>query len=168
MELTNERDKILWHVKMGECFPEDGSVNGVVRFGKTDKTYIQHNVFYLHQPLLPTNHKHYIGGRTVRSEITLFLRKDSHALAMLTEATRDDVQLHFPGVRYQQDSPPVVVAICPTFLFVEYHDGGTSPSPPPNTNDNIEQSPSPGEIVVEGNFGELNGDPVLAYSLSIP
>ena len=34
VELTNDRDHIMWHAKTGECCPEEGSVNGVVRFGK--------------------------------------------------------------------------------------------------------------------------------------
>ena len=33
--------------------------------------------------LLPMNHEHHIGGRMVRSENTLFLRQDPHALAVL-------------------------------------------------------------------------------------
>ena len=34
VELTNDRDHILWHPKTGEYCLEEGSVNGVVRFGK--------------------------------------------------------------------------------------------------------------------------------------
>ena len=30
MELTNDRDHILWHAKTDEYCPEEGSVNGVV------------------------------------------------------------------------------------------------------------------------------------------
>ena len=41
VELTNDRDHILWHAKTGEYCPEEGSINGVVRFGKVDKTYIE-------------------------------------------------------------------------------------------------------------------------------
>ena len=39
VELTNVPDHILWHVKTGEYCPEEGSINGVVRFGKVDKSY---------------------------------------------------------------------------------------------------------------------------------
>ena len=34
VELTNDRD---WYTKTGEYYPEEGSVNGVVRFGKIGK-----------------------------------------------------------------------------------------------------------------------------------
>ena len=30
----NDRDHILWHAKTGEYCPEEGSINGVVRFVK--------------------------------------------------------------------------------------------------------------------------------------
>ena len=45
VELTNDRDHILWHAETGEYCPEEGSVNGVVRFGKVDKAYIQRDAF---------------------------------------------------------------------------------------------------------------------------
>ena len=78
---------------MGEYCPEEGSINGVIRFGKVDKAYIQRKSFLPRQLLQPTNHKHDIGDRTVRSETTLFLRQDPHALAELAEAASksDDV-----------------------------------------------------------------------------
>ena len=37
VELTNDRDPNVWHAKTGEYCPEEGSINGVVRFGKADK-----------------------------------------------------------------------------------------------------------------------------------
>ena len=46
VELTNDRDHIIWHAKTGEYCPEEGSINGVVRFGKVDKAYIQRNSFF--------------------------------------------------------------------------------------------------------------------------
>ena len=36
-ELTNDRDHILWHAKVGEYCPEEDSINGVISFGKVDK-----------------------------------------------------------------------------------------------------------------------------------
>ena len=56
VELTNDRDHILWHAKAGEYCPEEGSINGVVRFSKVDKAYIQQNSFLPRQLLQPTNH----------------------------------------------------------------------------------------------------------------
>ena len=41
VELTNDRDHILWHVKTGEYYLEEGSIDGAVRFGKVDKVYIR-------------------------------------------------------------------------------------------------------------------------------
>ena len=123
VELTNDRDHILWHAKTNEYCPEESSINGVVRFGKVDKAYyIQRNSFLPRQLLRPTNHKHHIGGRTVRSKTTLlFLREDPHALTVLAEVASDDLQQYLAGVRYQRDAP-VVAVLCPILLFVEYHD----------------------------------------------
>ena len=86
----------------------------------------------------------------VRSETTLFLREDPNALAVLAEAASDDLQQYLAGVRYKRDAR-VVAALCPILLFMEYHDDGIFPllqhlAPPPNTNDNIEQSPAQGGI----------------------
>ena len=39
VELTYDRDNILCHAETGEYRPEEGSVNGVVRFGKVDVAY---------------------------------------------------------------------------------------------------------------------------------
>ena len=142
--MTNDRDHILWHAKTGEYRPEEGSINGVVRFGKADIAYIQRNSFLPRQFLQPTNHKHHIGGRTVRSETTLFVRQDPHALTVLAEAASDDLQQYLAGVRHQRDAP-VVAALYPIFLFVEYHDDGIFSllrhlGPPPNMYDDIEHS----------------------------
>ena len=43
VELTNGQDQIMWYAKTGEYCPEEGSVNGVVRFGKIDKAYRTYN-----------------------------------------------------------------------------------------------------------------------------
>ena len=91
--------------------PEEGFVNRVVDFGKVDKPYIQWHLFLPRQFLWPTNHKHNISCRTVRSETTLFLRQDPHALAMLDVAANDDPQQYLAGVGYQRDAPEVA-ALC--------------------------------------------------------
>ena len=70
----------------------------------------------------------------VRSETTLFLRQDPHALAILTEVASYELQQYLADVCYQQDTP-VVAAFCPILLFVEYHDDGIFPLlryPPPS------------------------------------
>ena len=171
VELTNNRDNILWHAKIGEYCPEEGSINGVVRFGRVDKAYIEWNSFLPRQLLQRSNHKHHIGSRTVRSETTLFLRQDPHALTVLAKVASDDLQQYLADVRYQRDAP-VVAALCPILLFVEYHDDGIVPLlwrivPPPNTNDAIVQSPTHGGIAVEGDLEQLNGDSVRSDSLSV-
>ena len=107
----------------------------------------------------------------VRSETTLFLRQDPHALTVLAESASDDLQQYLAGVRYLRDVP-VVAALCPILPFVEYRNGGIFPlpchlDPPPNTNDDIEQSPAQGGITVEGDLEELNGDSVRSDSLSV-
>ena len=159
----------MWHAKTGEYCPEEGSINGVVRFGKVDKAYIPRNSLLPRQLLQPTNHNHHISGRTVRSKTTLFLRQDPHALTVLAKAASDDLQQYLAGVRYQRDAA-VVAAQCWILLFVEYHDDGIFPllrhfAPPPNTDDDIEQSPA--QITVEGDLEELNGDSVWSDSLSV-
>ena len=120
---------------------------------------------FFRQLLQPTNNKHYIGGRTVRSETTLLLRQDLHALTALAEAASDDLQQYFASLRYQRDAP-VVAALCPILLFVKYHDDGIFPllrhlASPPNTNDDIEHYPTQGGITVEGDLEQLNGDSVV-------
>ena len=164
VELTNDRDHILWHAKTAEYCPEEGSINGVVRFGKVDKAYTEWNSFLPRQLLQPTNHKHHIGGRTVQSETTLFPWQDPHALTVLAEVASDDLQQFPAGVRYQRDAS-VVAALCPILLFMEYRDDGIFPllrhlPPPPNTNDHIEQSPVQGGITFEAHLEQLNGDSV--------
>ena len=161
----------MWHANTGEYCPEEGSINGVVRFGKVEKAFIQGNSFLPRQLLQPTNHKHHIGGRTVRSETTLFLRQDPHALTVLAEPASDDLQQYLADVRYQRDAP-VVAALCPILLFVGYHDDGTFAllrhfAPPLHTNDDIEQSSAQGGITVEGDLEQLNGNPVRSDSLSV-
>ena len=79
----------------------------------------------------------------------MFLRQDPHALTVLAEVASDDLQQYPAGVCYQRDAP-VVAALCPFLLFMKYHDDGIFPlllrhlPPPPNTNDDIEQSPAQG------------------------
>ena len=161
----------MWHAKTGEYCPEEGSINGVVRFGKVDRTYIEQDSLLPRQLLQPTNHKHHVGGRTVRSETTLFLRQDPHALTVLAEAASDNLQQYLAGVRYQRDAA-VVAALYPILLLVKYHDDGIFPllrhlAPPPNTNDDIEQSPAQGGIVVEGDLEQIDKEPVRSDSLPV-
>ena len=73
-------------------------------------------------------------------------------------------------MRYQRVAP-VVTALCPILLFVEYHDDGIFPllrhlAPPPNTNDDTEHCPAQGGITAEGDLEQLNGDSVRSDSLS--
>ena len=75
-------------------------------------------------------------------------------------------------MRYLRDTP-VVAALCPVLLFVKYDDDGIFPlmmrplAPPPNTNDDIEQSPAQGGITVEGDPEQLDGDSVRSDSFSV-
>ena len=59
-------------------------------------------------------------------------------------------------MRYQRGAP-VIATLCPILLVMDYHDDGIFPllrhlAPPPNTNDDIEQSPAQGGITVEGDL----------------
>ena len=90
---------------------------------------------------------------------------------MLAEAASDDLQQYLAGVRYQRDAP-VVAAVCPILRFVEYHDDDIFPllpylAPSSNAYDDIEQFPAQGEITVEGDLEQLNGDSVRSDSLSV-
>ena len=51
-------------------------------------------------------------------------------------------------------------------MMASFHCCGIPPSPP-NTNDDIEQSPSQGGTPVEGNLEPLNGDSARSDSLSV-
>ena len=98
----------------------------------------------------------------------MFLRQYPHALAVLAEAASNDLQQYLAGQR----NAPVVAALCPSLLFMEYHDDDIFPlllhlAPPPNTNDDIEQSPAQGGITVEGDLEQLNGDFVRSDSLPV-
>ena len=67
---------------------------------------------------------------------------------------------------------PVVAALCPILLFVEYHDDGIFPllrhlASSLNTNDDVEQSPAQGGITIEGDLEQLNGNSVRSNSLSV-
>ena len=68
----------------------------------------------------------------VRLKTTLFLRQDSHALAVVAEATSDDLQQYLAGEHYQRDAP-VVAALCPilflwsTMMMAYFHYCGTTP-----------------------------------------
>ena len=134
------------------------------------KSLVQHHLSRVRPVQLRDIPLHHIGGGRVRSETTLFLRQDPHALAVLAEAASDDLQQYLAGVRDQRDAA-VVAALCPILLSVEYHDDGIFSLPrhlasPPNTNDDIEQSPAQGGITVEGDLEQLNGDSVRFDSLS--
>ena len=55
---------------------------------------------------------------------------------------------------------------------MEYYDDDIFPllrhlAPPPNTNDDIEQSPAQGGITVEGDLEQLNRDSIRSDSLSV-
>ena len=64
---------------------------------------------------------------------------------------------------------PAAAALCP-ILLVEHLDDGVFPllrnvSPPPNTNDDVEQSLSQGGITVEGDLEQLDGNSIRSNSL---
>ena len=102
----------------------------------------------------------------------MFLRQHPHAPAVLAEAAGDDFQHYLAGVRYQRDAP-VVAALCPILLFMEYHDDGIFPllrhlAPPLQIQTTMSSSPrrragSP----FEGDLEQLNGDSVQSGSLSV-
>ena len=97
----------------------------------------------------------------VRSETTLFLWQDPHALAVFAEAASDDLQQYLAGVRYQRDAP-VVAARWRILLFMKrHHDDDIflllrHLAPPPNRNHDIEPSLTQGrdeELVRPGADG---------------
>ena len=117
------------------------------------------------------NHKqHHLDGRTFRSETTLFLWKETHALVVLTEVASDDLQQYRAGVRYQRVTP-VVAAPCPIHLLVEYHDddGGVPTAaaiPPPlqiqtTTSSSLRRrARSPPRVILNGST-ETPPDPII-------
>lgn len=83
---------------------------------------------------------------------------DPHTLAVFSEVASDDCQQCLAGMRVQQDNS-VVVTLYPISFFVEFLvrwwrlSTVAEPSPPPNTDDDVEKSSSPGRITVEGDLG---------------
>ena len=97
----------------------------------------------------------------------MFLRQDPHALTVLAEAASDKLQPYIASVRYQRDSP-VVAALCP----IQYHADDIFAllrhlAPPPNSNEDIDQSPSQGGITIEGDLKELDEDSVRSDGRSV-
>ena len=115
----------------------------------------------------------WLQGTEETNFVVCMLYQDPHALAVLTETTSGDLQQYLADVRYQRGIP--IVSALSSILFVEYHDDGIFPlqllrhlTPPPNTNDNIEQPPtSQVGVTVEGDLEQFNGDSVRSDSLSV-
>ena len=104
-------------------------------------------------------------------ETTPIPRQDPHALTVLAEAASDDLQQYLAGVRYQRDAP-VVAGLYPILSFCKYHDDGIFPllrhlAPPPNTNDDIEQSPAQSGVTIEGDPEQLDEDSIRSDSFSV-
>ena len=53
-----------------------------------------------------------------------------------------------------------------TLMMASFHCRGTSP-PPPNANDDVEQSLSQGGITVEGDLEQLDGNSIRSNGLSV-
>ena len=101
----------------------------------------------------------------------MLLQQDPYALAVLTKVASDGLQQYLAGVRYKRDTLEVVTLFS-ILLLMEDHGDGMFPllrhfAPPPNTNDDIKQSPAQGGITVEGDLKELNGDSVWSDNPSI-
>ena len=93
MELTNDQDHTFWHPKAGEYFPEEGSVNGVVRFGKVDKVDTNGiNFFRTNSCSRRRITKIMLVVERFGRKPLLLLRLDPRALTVLTEAASDDLQ----------------------------------------------------------------------------
>ena len=147
MELTNERDHILWDAKKGDYCSEWSWANGVVRFSKVDQVYIQRNSFLPRQLLQPTNRKHHTVGRMVQSKTTMFLWQDPHALAVLTEAVSGSLHRHLAVVCYQRDTPALQLPHSGLSFFLwsavkpaSFHCCGTSHLSPMDYNELVYQS----------------------------
>ena len=145
VELTNDLKHIMWHTKTGEYCPEEGSINGVVRFGKVDKAYVERNSFFRASSC----------NRRITNIISVVERVGRKPFCSSGRILARS-SLRWRAMIFSSISPAcatdasVVAALCPVLLFIEYHDDGTISllrhlASPPNTNDDIEPSPAQGQ-----------------------
>ena len=156
--------------KRANTVQRGGSIYGVVRFGEVDKPYIKRNSFpprQLHcnrritniilvvarfgrKPLCPS------GRIPTRSQYSL-RRRAMIFTSILPACATSEMPLQMP---HSVRSSFLWIAM----MMASFH---CYLAPPPNTNDDIEQSPVQGGIAVEGDLEQLNGDSVRSDSFSV-
>ena len=144
----------FWYVKTREYCPEEGSINGIVRFGRVDKAYIHGRNSILQRQL----------SRQI-TNITLLVErfgwKPLYSSGMIP--TRSQYSLRRRARIISSILPACATSAMPLLLshspypislFVEYHNDDIFPllqplHPPSNTNDDTKQSPSQGTITIK-------------------
>ena len=92
-------------------------------------------------------YEHHVNRRSLGSGLTLFLQQNVLAFAMVTQATRDDIEEYFAGVSHERDAT-IIATISPIFVFVKHLNRCIVPflrhatSPPHNDDDIVELSES--------------------------
>ena len=158
--LTNDRDHLLWHATKGERSSEEGSINGVVRFGKVDKAYIKRARFFRANTCrcritYITSVVKQFGlnplcfyGRIPTRSIFWLRRRAMIVSSILLACTTSEIPLKLPHSFRS-------FVLLSTMIMAYFHCCGTPP--PPNTNDYFEQSSSQAAITVDCDLEQLNG-----------
>ena len=122
VKFVNDGEHSRWHPKASKDIPQKGLVDGVICFGKVDKAHVQGGVRFPRHVLLSSYYEHHVNRRALGSEPTLFLRQNVLALAIFTQATRDDFEDYVSDV--SQGDAAIIATLSPVFLLVKYLNRG--------------------------------------------
>ena len=148
------------------------AVDGVVCFGEVDKAQVQGGVLLPRQFLQSSYYEHHVNRRELRSELTLLLRQNVLAFAIVTQATRDDFEEYFAGVSHEGDAT-IMATLSPIFVLVKHHNRCIFPllryatSPPHSDDDIVERSEGVQFSFVSQNLQELGRETIGPYRLSV-
>ena len=171
VELADDGEHPRWHAKTSKDIPQKGSVDGVACFGEVDEAHVQGGV--LPRQFLQSSYcEHHVDRRALGSEPTLFLRQNVLAFAIVTQATRDDFEEYFAGMRHEEDAT-IIATLSPIFLFVKHLNRCIFPllryaNRPPHSNDDIvEVSEGVQFSFVGQNLQELGRETIGPCRLSV-
>ena len=86
-------------------------------FGEVSKAQVQGGVLLLRQFLQPSYYEHDVNRRALGREPILFLRQNILVFAIVTQATRDDLEEYFAGVSDERDATIIATLIVRCFLL---------------------------------------------------
>ena len=98
---------------------QKNSVIGVICLGKIDQAQLQGSFRLPRQFLQPSYYEHHANRGALGSELTLFLRQNFLAFAIITQATRDHFEEYTAGVTHEGDAT-IIATLSPVFLLVKH------------------------------------------------